>query len=87
MFIINKVNNIIVTVRMKNENKQADFDLPLDESLQSIMSVVYPSMLQMSSVEEEIITYKHFYINGKMLDKDSTLRENAIWDGNILEIN
>ncbi|AAK78389.1 hypothetical protein BJV85_003609 [Clostridium acetobutylicum] len=83
---MNKVNNIIVTVRIKDKNRQADFDLPLDESLENVMNIVYPSLLQVNSVEEEMLKNKQFYINGKGLDKASTLRDNAIWDGSILEI-
>ncbi|PJI10335.1 hypothetical protein CUB90_08735 [Clostridium sp. CT7] len=83
---MSKVNNIIITVRIRDKNRQADFDLPLDESLQNIMNLVYPSLLQMSSTDKQILKDKQFYVNGKKLDKNSTLRENAIWDGNILEI-
>lgn len=86
MVVINKIDNIIVTIRFEEANRKADFDLPLDESLEEIMKFVYPALLQVANVDEEYIASVNFYFNEKKLDKNSTLRENEIWDGHILKI-
>ncbi|MDD3223244.1 MAG: hypothetical protein PHX70_00780 [Clostridium sp.] len=80
------INNIILTIRLEKANRQADFDLPLDESLNNIMKFVYPALLGIDEVSEETLEKVSFYLDEKQLDKDSTLRKNAIWDGNILKI-
>lgn len=84
--MISIINNIIVTVRLERVNREADFDLPLDESLESIMKFVYPGILGVDETNNESLEKVFFYLDDKKLDKDSTLRENNIWDGNILKI-
>ena len=65
---------------------KADSDLPLDERLESIIKFVYPGILGVDEINNESLEKVLFYLDDKKLDKDSTLRENNIGDGNILKI-
>ena len=81
-------NSVIVTVRypVGMEQREQDFELPYDEPV-GPLSVELFTFMNENGLMPYPKDYYYFYCGKRRLNSEKTLRENQIYDGNILNIN
>ena len=80
-------NSVIVTVIFfyGKEKRERDFELPYDVPV-GVLSVEFFSFLSENGLFPFTHKYYYFYCGKRRLNSEKTLRENQIYDGNILTI-
>lgn len=80
-------NSVIVTVIyfVGADQREQDFELPYDIPV-GPLSVEFFSFLDENGLLSFSNKYYYFYCEKRRLQSDKTLRENQIYDGNILTV-
>ena len=81
------VDSAIITMLDKNSKVIGDFELPLKISIRELEKKLIALLAAMDSDTYVGLEGLKMEYNGKILDGDDTLYQNAAWDGSIIKLN
>ena len=81
------VDSAIITIMDKSNNTIGDFELPLKIPVKELEKKLIALLKAMDSDMYVCLERLKIEYNGKILDGEETLYQNAIWDGSIIKLN
>ena len=81
------VDSAIITMLNKSNETIGDFELPLKIPIKELEKKLVGLLKAMDSDKYVCLEKVKVEYNGKILDGDDTLYQNAVWDGSSIKLN
>lgn len=81
------IDSAIITIMDRNNNLIGDFELPLKISVKELEKKLMELLKAMDSDMYMCLERLKIEYNGKILNGEETLYQNAVWDGSIIKLN